>query len=88
VILSYNILAQVHLDGHQYLYKDCHPQALDWSYRYTMIMKEIEELRPSVICFQEVEALQYYTTFEPDLNFFGMTKQSQKRIIKIALFFN
>jgi protein angel len=53
--MSYNILAQDLLDTHHYLYSSHDKNALDWSYRYHLLMCEIHARRPQIICFQEVQ---------------------------------
>jgi protein angel len=55
ILMSYNILAQDLLDGHNYLYAQHDQTALDWSHRYRILMREILSLQPQILCLQEVQ---------------------------------
>ena len=47
-VASYNLLAQNLLENNQYLYEDCDSRHLDWSYRSTNLLQEIQEYSPDV----------------------------------------
>jgi len=47
-VMSYNILAQDLLDTNHHLYVHCPPEVLDWSYRCTLLLEEIEKWAPDV----------------------------------------
>ena len=54
-ILSYNILAPSHLERQRRrLFKGRTSADLDWSRRLRSIQREIETLRPDIVCLQEV----------------------------------
>ena len=52
-ILSYNILAQDLLDIHRYLYDNHDPTGLNWVHRYELIVHEILDIKPDILCLQE-----------------------------------
>ena len=52
-VMSYNILAQDLLQMHPYLYHHHDRQALQWQNRYKLILREILEERPDILCLQE-----------------------------------
>lgn len=54
-LMSYNILAQSCLTNHPELYANNIPQCLDWTHRLHCIRNEIFELKPHILCLQEVE---------------------------------
>ena len=62
-VMSYNILAQDLLDIHRYLYDNHDPRALNWPHRYELIVHEILENKPDILCLQE-SRLREYRTFE------------------------
>lgn len=76
-VMCYNILAPTLLREHQYLYKQCDPAALDWSYRKYCFYKEIETYAPDVVCLQEVEAnlLEEYDSFFQEQGYSGVFKK-------------
>lgn len=54
-LMSYNILAQSLLKKHKELYAANVPQYLDWTHRLQCIRNEILEIKPAVLCLQEVK---------------------------------
>ena len=54
-VLSYNVLAQNLLQGHPYLYRNSPDFCLKWDYRWEGIRREVDDLRPDVVCLQEVQ---------------------------------
>lgn len=60
-VLNWNILADIYATEQMYDY--CAPWALDWSYRKTLIIKQIAALDGDIVCLQEVQN----DTFESDL---------------------
>lgn len=47
-VMSYNILAQDLLEANQELYRHCPLEVLDWSYRYILLIEEIQKWTPDV----------------------------------------
>lgn len=47
-VMSYNILAQDLLELNEHLYIHCPPEVLDWNYRCSLLLKEIENWTPNV----------------------------------------
>lgn len=75
-VLSYNVLSQKLLQYHRYLYNDCHPETLQWSFRGTLLFNEVLRLNPDILCFQEVEKshlYSFYSQFE-QLGYDGIFK--------------
>jgi len=54
-VLSYNILAQCNLTGHQNLYRGKAQYLLEWDFRWASIQREIQAWSPDVVTFQEVQ---------------------------------
>ncbi|WCJ21995.1 CCR4-Not complex 3'-5'-exoribonuclease subunit Ccr4 [Euphorbia peplus] len=54
-VVSYNILANRNALKHKDLYLNVDPIHLQWEHRKRMICKELIELKPDVICMQEVD---------------------------------
>ena len=70
-VVSYNILAQDILNVHPELYVDNDPVALNWPHRCERLVTEIHQLRPDILCLQEVQQSHLWELkahFE-DLNF-------------------
>lgn len=55
VLMNYNILAQTLLLKHPQLYTRHNPDCLDWSHRLRCIQNEIFDVRPAILCLQEVQ---------------------------------
>lgn len=47
-VMSYNILADDLLQANQELYTHCPLEVLDWSYRCSLLLEEIQEWEPDV----------------------------------------
>lgn len=54
-LMSYNILAQQHIDSQPSLYRDHNPNALQWEHRFDALKREIDEISPDILCLQEVQ---------------------------------
>ncbi|PIK43373.1 hypothetical protein BSL78_19782, partial [Apostichopus japonicus] len=78
-VLCYNVLAQGLLDGNSYLYKQVHPQFLDWNFRKANLLQEMRCLNSDIICLQEVESEHYQNFFQPSLAKNGYTGIYKKR---------
>lgn len=52
-VMSYNILAQDLLEIHRYLYDYHDPRAINWPHRYELIIHEILDCKPDILCLQE-----------------------------------
>ena len=67
-VLSFNVLSQSYLVRHQSeLYSGHSPSALRWENRRHLIIEEILDQAPDVVCLQEVETPHYHDFFEPVL---------------------
>lgn len=55
-MVSYNILAQDLVTSHMDLYKDIPEEHLRWSFRKANLLSEITNLRPDILCLQEIQA--------------------------------
>lgn len=53
--MSYNILAQHHIDSQPSLYHGHDQDSLSWSHRFDAIKDEIEQIQPDILCLQEVQ---------------------------------
>lgn len=53
--MSYNILAQHHIDLQPSLYHKHDPDSLKWTNRFDMLKKEISNISPDILCLQEVQ---------------------------------
>ncbi|XP_020649551.3 protein angel homolog 1 isoform X1 [Pogona vitticeps] len=72
-VMSYNILAQDLIEQSPHLYMHCHPDILNWSYRLTNLLQEIQHWDPDVLCLQEVQENHYWEQLEPALIMMGFT---------------
>lgn len=54
-LMSYNILAQHHIDSQPSLYHSHQPDALCWTHRFDALKREIDEISPDILCLQEVQ---------------------------------
>jgi CCR4-NOT transcription complex subunit 6 len=63
--MCYNILCSKYATSQMYFY--CPVWALDWSYRKSRIMTEIQQSCPDVLCLQELEMAQFEESFNPEL---------------------
>lgn len=53
--MSYNILSQDNLEKQPQLYAEHNENALVWSHRLRCLRREIECVRPAILCLQEVQ---------------------------------
>nr|XP_028574849.1 protein angel homolog 1 isoform X2 [Podarcis muralis] len=70
-VMSYNILAQDLIEQSPHLYMHCHPDIMDWSYRFTNLLQEIQHWDPEILCLQEVQENHYWEQLEPTLTMMG-----------------
>ncbi|KAM3594467.1 uncharacterized protein V6R79_008421 [Siganus canaliculatus] len=70
-VMSYNILAQDLLEANQGLYEHCPLEVLDWSYRCSLILEEIQKWAPDILCLQEVQENHYHEQLYPVLSQMG-----------------
>lgn len=54
-LMSYNILAQHHIDSQPSLYRHHNPDALEWTHRFDALKREIDGVSPDILCLQEVQ---------------------------------
>lgn len=47
-VMSYNILSQDLLELNEHLYTHCPQEVLDWNYRCSLLLQEIENWTPEV----------------------------------------
>ncbi|KAG7282458.1 hypothetical protein CRUP_018175 [Coryphaenoides rupestris] len=66
-VMSYNILAQDLLEANQQLYSHCPLEALDWINRYNLLLEEILQWMPAIMCLQEVQESHYMEQLQPFL---------------------
>ncbi|KAM4540243.1 protein angel homolog 1 [Fundulus diaphanus] len=78
-VMSYNILAQDLLESNQHLYAHCPLEVLQWSYRCSLLLNEIEKWAPDVLCLQEVQENHYHEHLYPALSQMGYTCVYQRR---------
>lgn len=55
ILMSYNILAQTLVTGNPHLYANHNKDFLQWSHRLKCIQNEIINVRPAILCLQEVQ---------------------------------
>nr|XP_054304043.1 protein angel homolog 1 isoform X2 [Pongo pygmaeus] len=72
-LMSYNILAQDLMQQSSELYLHCHPDILNWSYRFVNLMQEFQHWDPDILCLQEVQEDHYWEQLEPSLRMMGFT---------------
>ncbi|XP_076017637.1 protein angel homolog 1 [Genypterus blacodes] len=78
-VMSYNILAQDLLEAHQELYTHCPLEVLEWSYRCSLLLKEIQKWVPDILCLQEVQEDHYHDQLHPALSQMGYTCVYKRR---------
>ncbi|CAI5696773.1 protein angel homolog 1 isoform X3 [Oreochromis niloticus] len=78
-VMSYNILAQDLLEANQQLYTHCPLEVLDWHYRCNLLLKEIEQWLPDILCLQEVQENHYHEQLHPALSQMGYTCVYKRR---------
>ncbi|XP_061467803.1 protein angel homolog 1 [Rhineura floridana] len=70
-VMSYNILAQDLIEQSPHLYMHCHPDIMNWSYRFTNLLQEIQHWDPDILCLQEVQENHYWEQLQPTLMMMG-----------------
>ncbi|KAF7670227.1 hypothetical protein LDENG_00043500 [Lucifuga dentata] len=78
-VMSYNILAQDLLEAHKELYTHCPLEVLEWSYRCSLLLWEIQKLVPDILCLQEVQENHYNEHLHPVLSQMGYTCVYKRR---------
>ncbi|XP_038147303.1 protein angel homolog 1 isoform X2 [Cyprinodon tularosa] len=78
-VMSYNILSQDLLEENQQLYAHCPPEVLQWNYRCSLLLSEIEKWAPDILCLQEVQENHYHEHLYPVLSQMGYTCVYQRR---------
>nr|XP_015825695.2 protein angel homolog 1 [Nothobranchius furzeri] len=78
-VMSYNILAQDLLEANKQLYVQCPLEVLDWTYRCSLLLKEIENWTPDILCLQEVQENHYHEQLYPALSQMGYTCVYKRR---------
>ncbi|XP_044728649.1 protein angel homolog 2 [Chrysoperla carnea] len=76
-LMSYNVLAQILLTQHAYLYRQHDPRALFWEHRKFALLNEFLEHDADILCLQEVEKTHldfYRNNLEGNLGYKGMFK--------------
>jgi CCR4-NOT transcription complex subunit 6 len=63
--MCYNILCNKYATSQMYFY--CPPWALEWNYRKSRILVEIQRSNPDILCLQELEMAQFEEYFSPEL---------------------
>ncbi|KAK1893542.1 Protein angel like 1 [Dissostichus eleginoides] len=78
-VMSYNILADDLLQANQELYTHCPLEVLDWSYRCSLLLEEIQKWEPDILCLQEVQENHYHQQLYPALSQMGYTCVYKRR---------
>lgn len=78
-VLSYNVLAQVLLEEHPYLYRESDPEDLSWEKRAQRILREVKDCQADVLCLQEVQSDHFDTFYFPSLKKLGFEGIFKKR---------
>ncbi|KAG8013656.1 Protein angel-like protein 1 [Nibea albiflora] len=78
-VMSYNILAQDLLEANQELYTHCPLEVLDWTYRCSLLVEEILQWAPDILCLQEVQENHYHEQLYPVLSQMGYTCVYKRR---------
>ncbi|KAM9842084.1 protein angel homolog 1 [Aulostomus maculatus] len=78
-VMSYNILAQDLLEANEGLYTHCPLEVLDWSYRCSLLLEEIQKWVPDILCLQEVQENHYHEQLYPVLSHMGYTCVYKRR---------
>lgn len=72
-VMSYNILAQSRVNHFPAFYRRCPPHVLDWRYRRSLLLREIQQWLPDILCLQEVQVNHYHEDLQPVLSQMGYT---------------
>ncbi|XP_038600267.1 protein angel homolog 1 isoform X2 [Tachyglossus aculeatus] len=78
-VMSYNILAQDLVHQCPELYLHCHPDVLNWDYRFANLLQEFQHWDPDILCLQEVQEDHYWEQLEPALRMMGFTSFYKRR---------
>ncbi|KAH9508393.1 hypothetical protein Btru_055090 [Bulinus truncatus] len=76
-LVSYNILADCHLQRGDYSYRK--PQFLEQDYRHFVLMKEMDYLDGDIVCMQEVNPKYYHDVLLPAMASRGYEGSFMKR---------
>lgn len=80
IVLSFNTLSQCYLMRHQReLYSRHSPEALQWERRRDLIIGEILEKTPDIVCLQEVDDVHFQDFYSPVLEKFGFSGRFNPR---------
>ncbi|KAM9354868.1 protein angel homolog 1 [Pholidichthys leucotaenia] len=78
-VMSYNILAQNLLELNPFLYTHCPLEVLQWNYRCSLLLKDIQKWFPDILCLQEVQENHYHEHLYPALSQMGYTCVYKRR---------
>ncbi|XP_064411651.1 protein angel homolog 2 [Latimeria chalumnae] len=70
-VMSYNILSQDLLEDNAHLYRHCKRAILQWSYRVSNILQEVQQMNADILCLQEVQEDHYNAQIKPSLESLG-----------------
>lgn len=56
IVMSYNVLAQDQIEKNPQLYRKYHRNNLRWDLRFERLMKNISDVKPTILCLQEVQS--------------------------------
>lgn len=76
-VISYNILAQCHLERNGYSYTE--REFLELKYRHDRLMEELQLLDGDIVCLQEVEPEYYSNYLQPAFKSLGYDSLIKKR---------
>lgn len=91
IVMSYNILAQHHVNSQPSLYHAHQSDALRWTHRFDALKREIDEISPDILCLQEVqqshltEIANHFNTMGYDTSLFK--KRTGLQVDGCAIFF-
>ncbi|CAL9686580.1 unnamed protein product [Knipowitschia caucasica] len=78
-VMSYNILSQDLLEANLELYTHCPLEVLEWNHRCRLLLKEIQQWTPDILCLQEVQENHFYQELYPVLTQMGYTCVYKRR---------
>lgn len=74
-LVSYNVLSQIHLENHKYLYKGVDAKYLEWEYRERLLKEKLHNFirgdNTNILCLQEVDQNKVETFYRPFLKSYG-----------------
>lgn len=90
-LMSYNILAQHHIDSQPSLYHNHNRDALQWAHRFDRLKQEITDISPDILCLQEVQQ-NHLNEIEAHFNVLGydtslFKKRTGLQVDGCAIFF-